>query len=96
MCMKDIIDPAVHTDGRGSQPDIRNRWLPVLGFNTKQWWIFDEKDGCYIDPPASVLTELDGLENSDLMEEHLYEICESDPEWLFDEPHRYYDEDIEI
>ena len=39
--------------------DARDRYLPLLGPNSKQLWIYDEVEGVYIDPPADVLDYID-------------------------------------
>ena len=36
--------------------------VAVLGFNTKQWWVYDEDRGCYVDPPIEVLDSLSKYE----------------------------------
>lgn len=38
------------------------RYLAIIGFNTKQWWVYDEETNMYIDPPIEVLNELDELQ----------------------------------
>ena len=75
------------------------RWLPVLGFNTKEWWIFDEQDNCYVDIPVCVFEEMDlqGFTEQDEEDDFLFDLCNAEePDWLFDEDYRYYDEDFEI
>ena len=70
------------------------RYLAILGFNTKQWWVYDEKTGMYIDPPVEVLNELDELQQ-DEAEERLTQIANADPTpgWLFDKDY-WYDGEI--
>lgn len=70
------------------------RYLVVLGFNTKQLWVYDEKEDVYIDPPAEILDELDKL-GFDEAEEQLTQIANADPtpDWLFDKDY-WYDGDI--
>lgn len=69
----------------------------VIGFNTKQPWIYDNVRDVYIDPPAEILEELpDWREDSDKTEEVLLEICKLEPDWLFDRAFWYGDEDFEI
>ena len=38
--------------------DDADRYLPVYGPNSKQWWVYDECKDVYIDPPAEVLREV--------------------------------------
>lgn len=70
------------------------RYLAVLGFNTKQWWIYDNKKDVYIDPPIEVLEQLENLSNDDA-ERKLEEIANSKPsaDWLFEKDF-WYDGDI--
>lgn len=70
------------------------RYLAVLGFNTKQLWVYDEIVDVYIDPPAELLNDLDKL-GFDEAEERLTQIANADPtpEWLFDKEF-WYDGEI--
>lgn len=70
------------------------RYLAVLGFNTKQWWVYDESKDVFIDPPIEVLNELDELQQ-DEAEERLTQIANADPtpDWLFDKDY-WYDGEI--
>lgn len=64
------------------------RYLALLGFNTKQLWLYDEEDDVYIDPPAEVLDNLP--EDTDAAQTELARIANKEnPDWLFDEDHRY-------
>lgn len=74
---------------------MNNKYLVVYGFNTKQWWIYDEDDDKYIDPPLSVLNEI--CEKSDdvnVQENLLTDIVLGNPTWLNDYGYRYYDIEI--
>lgn len=74
-----------------------NRLEAMVGFNTKQLWIYDNVRDVYIDPPAEVLDSLpDWREDSERAEEALLEICKTEPDWLFDREFWYGDEDFEI
>lgn len=70
------------------------RYLAVLGFNTKQWWVYDEETDIYIDPPIEVLDELDEIQQ-DEAEERLTQIANANPtpDWLFDKDY-WYDGEI--
>lgn len=70
------------------------RYLATLGFNTKQWWVYDNKKDVFIDPPIEVLEQLENLNNDDA-ETKLEEIANSkpSPDWLFDKDY-WYDGDI--
>lgn len=70
------------------------RYLAVLGFNTKQWWVYDEKKDIFIDPPIEVLEQLENLSNDDA-ERKLGEIANNkpSPDWLFEKDF-WYDGDI--
>ena len=79
------------------------RYDAVFGFNTKQWWIYDNENNSYIDPPTEVLNKLKEIEykddkrNPDEAGRYLEEIANTEPEpdWLHD-GNEYFDEDFEI
>ena len=86
-----------------------DRYLPVFGPNSKQWWVYDECEDVYIDPPAAVLDRMDnlsiqiltmgsGLSICDighvLLAEEIITAMEAGGEWL-DEKEYWYKE-IEI
>ena len=79
------------------EQEYNNRFEAMIGFNTKQPWLYDNIRDVYIDPPAEVLDSLpDWREDSEKTEEALLEICKSEPDWLFDREYWYDDEDFEI
>ena len=68
----------------------------MIGFNTKQPWIYSDKYDVYIDPPAEVLNNMKhDHHDSDACCEELEKICESKPDWLYETDH-WYDGEIEI
>ena len=80
-----------------------SRYTALLGPNTKQFWLYDEENDTYIDPPTEVLEEIeairwkDGTETSDSIsaaETKLEEIASENPEWLHDG--NEYDADMDI
>ena len=74
-----------------------NRLDVVIGFNTKQPWVYDNVRDVYIDPPADVLDSLPNWrEDSDKTCEVLLEICKKEPDWLFDRQFWFGDDDFEI
>lgn len=72
----------------------------VSGFNTKQVWVYTEEHDAYIDPPASVLKEIDNQVDDwwdfSKKEDLLDEIIKKDPDWLQDIEYRYSADDFEI
>lgn len=79
------------------EPDVKNftRYTAVLGFNTKQWWAYDEKKDVYIDPPKEVLDSLpDWRDDIQASEEAFQKILDTNPSWLKDKAYTY--KDIEI
>ena len=66
------------------------RYEAVMGVNTKQWWIYDNENDSYIDPPIDVLEELNEDE-----ERCMEKINKEEPDWLHD-GNEYFDEDFEI
>lgn len=70
------------------------RYLVILGFNTKQWWVYDNEVDIYIDPPIEVLNELDEMSAIEAGE-RLTQIVNADPtpDWLFDKDY-WYDGEI--
>lgn len=64
--------------------------MPVYGPNSKQWYIYNEKNDVYIDPPSKVLEEVNNFSNDiDEQEEYLETIIASLPDWLYDEEYWY-------
>ena len=69
----------------------------ILGFNTKQWWVYSNEHDVYIDPPEEVLDSLpDWREDSDKAEKELQKIVDSNPDWLYDKDYWYNGETTEI
>lgn len=61
------------------------RYEAVIGFNTKQPWIYDNENDIYIDPPVEVLSKLpDWRVNSDMTTMQLELIANKNPDWLND------------
>jgi hypothetical protein len=96
---------AKECEPKDSKEDVLDRYLILLGPNTRQWWVYDEIHDCYIDPPADVLREIqddrsftrvngvlkDAFESEEAKLRH---IVSKDPDWLNDTDHWY--SDIEI
>lgn len=65
---------------------INTRYVPVKGL--KQWWIYDEVEDIYIDPPVEVLNKAKTFSEE---EEYLIMILQYPEEynldWLFDKNH---------
>ena len=71
------------------------RYEAVLGFNTKQWWAYDNETEEYCDPPKKVLDKIkQHSDDVDKQEEYFNNLLATEPEWLNDEEFRY--DDIEI
>jgi len=72
------------------------RYEAVLGFNSKQWWVYDNKNDTYIDPPQDILNNLREYGDIEGQELELNRISNSipAPDWLFDKEYIY--SDIEI
>ena len=72
------------------------RYEALFGPNTKQFWLYDNENDTYIDPPTEVLNEVEELvydENGDetadgydAAESRLEEIANAvpEPDWLHD------------
>lgn len=68
----------------------------VFGFNTKQWWAYDGDMHVLIDPPFSILKEIESCSDSlDEQEDYFNEILNQNPDWLNDLEFTY-DGDLEI
>ena len=81
--------------------DEQYRYDAVLGYNTKQWWLYDNETDEYVDPPISVLDELKGMPSAtadDISAQgsRLEEIASEEPTWLLDTDYRYSAEDTDI
>lgn len=66
------------------------RYDAILGYNTKQWWAYDNKTDEYCDPPIKVLDEIkQHSDNIDEQRDYFNDILSKEPEWLNDKGHRY-------
>ena len=71
---------------------MNGRYEAVFGFNSKQWWAYDNKTEEYCDPPASVLFDIANHSDDIDEQQRFFEaILEKEPEWLNDKEHRYGD-----
>lgn len=89
-CLQDFL--ACYTDERS------DRYEACKGFNTKQWWIYDTEDEMLIDPPIKVCKIAKKIEwtvSCEAASEFIERIVFNEPDWLFDEDHRY-DGEMEI
>lgn len=69
----------------------------VLGFNSKQWWVYSNMHDVYIDPPKEVLDSLpDWREDRDKSEKAFQKIIDTDPDWLYNKDYWYSGDDTEI
>lgn len=70
------------------------RYEAVLGFNTKQWWVYDNECDVYIDPPAKVLDSLpDWREEPEKSHDEFQKVIDTQPDWLNDKEY-WYDGEI--
>ena len=78
----------------------RPRYEVILGFNSGQYWIYDDYLNAYIDAPSEVLNEMAAKIKSlgtEEAERWFFRIVnERTPDWLKDRVHTYYDPDMEI
>lgn len=66
------------------------RYKAVLGFNTKQWWAYDNETDEYCDPPTKVLEEIENHSSGiSEQEEYFNQILSEEPDWLDDKEYRY-------
>ncbi len=75
---------------------MQGRYEALLGPNTKQFWLYDNKNDTFIDPPTEVLREIDAIayphknrffataDTYSAAERRLEEIAATDPDWLHD------------
>ena len=110
--VKRLDDEDEYRDKKYNEHLRRNscdRYLPVFGPNSKQWWVYDECEDVYIDPPKVVLDRVENLSaqiftmgtglsfheiQQVLLAEDIIAAMEAGGEWL-DEREYWYDE-IEI
>lgn len=72
------------------------RYEGVIGFNTKQIWIYDNKLNIYIDPPTEVLNNItDWRDDCDVAINEIEEIANNKPDWLNDTDN-WIDEEYDI
>ena len=72
------------------------RYEAVFGFNSKQWWLYDNETDEYCDPPISVLKEIEKIEDIDEQGFRLEEIANEPNDWIDDKEYRYNGEDWDI
>lgn len=78
------------------QNEYKNRFEFVIGFNTKQPWVYDNVWDSYIDPPSKVLDRLPNWRDDDnKWYEELQAEVSKDPEWLYDRDY-WYEGEVEI
>lgn len=77
------------------QDEYKNRFEFVIGFNTKQPYIYDNVWDSYIDPPSEVLDKLSDWRDGDEWYKELNAEVSKDPEWLYDRDY-WYDGELEI
>ena len=66
------------------------RYEVVLGFDTKQWWIYDNQTDEYIDLPILVLSATKQFSSdTDEQGRFLKALVFTLPEWLYDKKYRY-------
>ena len=89
------MSPACYDEWCDNEDDLELEI--VLGFNTKQWWVYSNMHDVYIDPPKEVLDSLpDWREDRDKSEKAFQKIIDTDPDWLYDKAYWYSGEDTEI
>ena len=86
-----------------------DRYLPVFGPNSKQWWVYDECEDVYIDPPKVVLDRMYDLSmmiftmgtglsfheiEQVLLAEEILKVMRSKDSWLEDK--EYWYKELEI
>lgn len=96
-CMQkqyDLEDPKTH----GLRYEYR------YGFNTKQFWVWDNLLEALIDPPTEVLDQIDEMKSQSDIDwreiepwgEWLEDLCnEQKPDWLNDIEYMYFDADMD-
>ena len=69
------------------------RYEALFGPNTKQFWLYDNVNDTYIDPPTVVLREADDIrfengtgtaDSISKAESYLEKIAATEPDWLHD------------
>ena len=74
----------------------RENLMPVMGFNSKHWYIYDEENDVYIDPPSAFLKEVEKIEDVDDQEAFIYKNAINNmADWLYDVKY-WYSGDTEI
>lgn len=70
------------------------RYDAVIGFNTKQVWVYDNDEDVYIDPPIEVLKQITNWrDDPDAATREMIEIANKHPNWL-DEKEYWYNGEI--
>ena len=92
-CIKTLIGKNTGKKAK-KKPFYLGRFEPAFGPNTKQWWLYDRETNEMCDPPIEVLNKVREI-NFDKQEEELQKIVNQNPNWLYNNGHRY-DGDLEI
>ncbi len=75
------------------QPVTPGRYDAMIGPNTKQFWLYDNENNTYIDPPIAILREADSIrwksgtqtaESISEAEAYLEKLALTNPDWLHD------------
>ena len=62
----------------------------MLGFNTKQWWIYNNDTDMYCDPPAHILDQVkQHSPDINVQQAYLERIVATNPDWLQDPNAQY-------
>ena len=70
------------------------KYSVLLGFNTKQLWVYDEEENVFIDPPSEILNEINKkFSDIDDAMNYLENVCNNNiPDWLNDKDY-WFDAD---
>lgn len=69
------------------------RFLPVYGYNTKEWYVYDNIDDEYIVLPSVIDDEL-RYEELNYAQDMIEVLIKADGEWLYDDYYRFEADEI--
>ena len=85
---------------KGNRELLNHTYSPIFGFNSKQWWAYDEDSDEVIDPPIYVLDQIKKVDDNqdekvktahyiDMQESFFQDLLNKKPDWLLDMEYRY-------
>lgn len=72
-----------------TKEQVLTRYEVLFGFNTKQWWVYDNYTDKYTDIPMEVLEQVRKAGTMEEQQNMLIEIIMEQPSWFDDVAYQY-------